>query len=293
MGWKQLVSAVSAWSLWTSICIQPQQSQCYSSLSCRLSTAQDQRIYSSPVNRCCMVCSLPLDSSAPSLLCCPWCDIWKNIASHWQNSSKCYSISRWELLQWPVEAWADFGHQEIPASQWSLKGTVLLREREKRKGKALDLQSDLPEKGVAEDYRRNAVFLIIKTNASFLKDIINKPSTFALLSRKKKGWGLGWASHFICFFSIHPWETSAAPTSQQHPGLPWQCILQQSWVAAPAMQLPVGKIWAWQALKWKGSHVSVEQCYLNSDVWETSPGASLNTFWCFIQTNDVQGHHTF
>jgi len=50
------------------------------------------------------------------------------------------------------------------------------------------LQSDLPEKGVAEeDYRRNAIFLIIKTNASFLKDIINKPSTFALLSRKKKG----------------------------------------------------------------------------------------------------------
>lgn len=217
MGWKQLVSAVSAWSLWTSICIQPQQSQCYSSLSCRLSTAQDQRIYSSPVNRCCMVCSLPLDSSAPSLLCCPWCDIWKNIASHWQNSSKCYSISRWELLQWPVEAWADFGHQEIPASQRSLKGTVLLREREKRKGKALDLQSDLPEKGVAEDYRRNAVFLIIKTNASFLKDIINKPSTFALLSRKKvlRPW-LSFPFHLFFFY------TSMGNICSSHlPAAPW------------------------------------------------------------------------
>lgn len=249
MGWKQLVSAVSAWSLWTSICIQPQQSQCYSSLSCRLSTAQDQRIYSSPVNRCCMVCSLPLDSSAPSLLCCPWCDIWKNIASHWQNSSKCYSISRWELLQWPVEAWADFGHQEIPASQRSLKGTVLLREREKRKGKALDLQSDLPEKGVAEeDYRRNAIFLIIKTNASFLKDIINKPSTFALLSRKKRVEALAELPiSFVFFLYIHGKHLQLPPPSSTLGSHGSASCSRAGWLLLPCSCLSakseLGKLW--------------------------------------------------
>lgn len=67
------------------------------------------------------------------------------------------------------------------------------------------MQSDLPEKGVAEeDYRRNAVFLIIKTNASFLKDIINKPSTFALLSRKKRVEALAELPiSFVFFLYIH------------------------------------------------------------------------------------------
>lgn len=88
MGWKQLVSA---WSLWTCICIQPQQSQCCSSLSCRLSTAQDQSIYSNPVNCCCMICPLPLNSSAPSLLCCPLM---------WHLEEHCVALAK---LEWVLQ----------------------------------------------------------------------------------------------------------------------------------------------------------------------------------------------
>lgn len=62
----------------------------------------------------------------------PWCDIWKNIALHWQNSSECYDVRRRELSQSSVEAWADIGHQEIPASQRSVRGTIPLRKREQR-----------------------------------------------------------------------------------------------------------------------------------------------------------------
>lgn len=225
----------------------------------------------------------------------PWCGIWKSIALHWQNLSECY-VSRWELLQWPVEAWADIGHQEIPASQRSLKGTIPLKKRKERQVKALDLQSHLPKKRVAEGgYRRNALFLIIKTNADFLKGIIDKPSNLALLSRKK-GWGLDWASHFIYGFFCTSLENVCSSHLPAAPLAPMAVhpAAELGEVAAPAKHLPVGKIWAWQALKWKGrSGVSVEQCYLNSDVWETSPCASLNTFWCFIQTNDVQRHHMF
>jgi len=81
------------------------------------------------------------------------------------------------------------------------------------------LQSDLPEKGVAEeDYRRNAIFLIIKTNASFLKDIINKPSTFALLSRKKRVEALAELPISFMFF----FYTSMGKVCSSHlPAAPW------------------------------------------------------------------------
>jgi len=73
MGWQHLVSA---WSLWTSICIQPQQKSCHcSSLGCREITDQDEKISSSPVNDL-LRDVLPLcSSSVPVCSVVSWCDI--------------------------------------------------------------------------------------------------------------------------------------------------------------------------------------------------------------------------
>lgn len=233
---------------------------------------------------CCVICSLPRNSSVPqSAPLSP--DVTFRMMLHCTGKTQATATT----LLWGWSSSSDLQRHMQPSGirrSWphrakSLTLTFLLR---KKKTSVPGLQTHLLEKGIIVLWI--GLLLILKTNATFLKDIINNPSKLPLLS-SEKGWGC--TSSFISVladfpvsflvFPLRPGPRLPLPllSSTERPLL-WataaEGIPHLRWVRwlSAVVELPVGKIGAWQAVGWKDrSSFSVEQCYLNNDGWETSP----------------------
>lgn len=185
--------------------------------------------------------------------------------------------------------WGIFSHQETPASEHKeSKRHFSFKE----KSPECPLQSNLLEKGITVLWI--ALLLILKTN--FSKDISNHPPKLPLLSQRE-----GLRTHlFYLALADFPIAFTLSPVC------PWVCLqlpplsstrcpvlcataakglryLSGSRWLDPAVELLLGKRW--------DKRTAVASVWNNATLVVAGrlPSASLNTAWCVIQTNDMQG----